>query len=179
MSRGIHTKPISGQTQTWLTPLEILRPLGTFDLDPCCPRWMPWRTAKAMLSNDLDGAANREAFTSLVACGLRREWFGRVFLNPPYSAKACMEWLTKLADHGDGVALVASRTETEWFHKAIWERADAVLFLRGRVYYCRQDGSRADGNAGHGSALVAYGNSNVEALSRSGLEGYSVRLALR
>lgn len=29
----------------WLTPPEILRALGAFDLDPCAPVVRPWETA--------------------------------------------------------------------------------------------------------------------------------------
>lgn len=31
--------------KTWLTPPHIIEALGPFDLDPCCPPTMPWRTA--------------------------------------------------------------------------------------------------------------------------------------
>ena len=70
-----------------------------------------------------------------------------------------------------GIALVAARTETEWFHAHIWERADAILFRRNRLYFHRPDGIRAAGNAGHGSAIVAYGRECANRLMRSGIEG--------
>lgn len=38
-------RPARGLTDDWLTPPDLLRHLGTFDLDPCCPMNMPWSTA--------------------------------------------------------------------------------------------------------------------------------------
>ncbi len=39
----------------WLTPPEIVRSLGTFDLDPCSPINRPGPTAKRHLTIDDDG----------------------------------------------------------------------------------------------------------------------------
>lgn len=173
----IHTKPGRGQTQTWLTPLSIIEKLGPFDLDPCCPRWMPWRTAKTMISNDSEETPNPDFMTKL-ADGLTEDWgnYGRTYTNPPYGAKECNDWLKKLADHGNGIALIASRTETQWWIKQIWERADALLFIYKRLNFCHQDGTPGEINAGHGSVLVAYGNSNVKSLDKSGIPGKLIRL---
>jgi hypothetical protein len=35
VSIGKHEKPNRGETDIWLTPLDIISPLGDFDLDPC------------------------------------------------------------------------------------------------------------------------------------------------
>lgn len=56
------------QTTTWLTPLNITDALGEFDLDPC--GYPGWPTA-----NDL---------ICLPDDGLAADWYGRVWLNPPY-----------------------------------------------------------------------------------------------
>lgn len=147
-------------SDTWLTPPEIIRALGEFDLDPCCPPVMPWQTAK-------------EHYTSL---GLCKPWFGRVWLNPPYSREA-VKWLRKMAMHGDGIALAFARTETEWFFETIWRAATAVLFLEGRIYFHHADGVRAAMNAGAPSVLAAYGNDNAAILKASGIAGQFVSLA--
>ena len=152
--RGIHTLPNNGASNDWLTPPEIIDALGSFDLDPCCPPVMPWKTAVEMLTSN----------------GLDEIWHGRVWLNPPYGSEL-KNWLAKLVDHGNGIALVPARTEVEsWFWPLIWERATAVFFFRGRLYFRKVDGSRL-GNAGHGSVLVAYGENNVEAIRQSNLVG--------
>jgi len=85
--------------------------------------------------------------------------------------------MAKLAEHGDGVALLFARTETAMFHKYVWPIADALLFLKGRLHFHRPDGTRAPGNAGGPSVLVAYGRENALALRDSGLDGAFVPLA--
>lgn len=151
-------------SDTWLTPPEITRALGVFDLDPCCPPSMPWRTARRMLTKADDGLAAK--------------WGGRVWLNPPYSRDAVV-WLRKLAAHGQGTALIFARTETEWFKETIWQApsASAVLFLYGRLHFHYADGRRAKANAGAPSVLIAYGHRDADILKRSGLSGYFVPLA--
>jgi phage N-6-adenine-methyltransferase len=148
-------------TDTWLTPPEIIKDLGPFDLDPCTPEIMPWKTAKRRYTKQDDG--------------LNQEWCGRVWLNPPYSREV-VKWLEKLAAHGNGIALVFARTETDWFFKTVWEKADALLFLKGRIHFHTADGYRAKGNAGAPSVLIAYGEYNVAALEYSTIPGRFIEL---
>lgn len=58
-------------TDEWYTPKEILDILSPFDLDPCAPMAPLWPTAQTMWNKQDDG--------------LSKDWFGRVWLNPPYS----------------------------------------------------------------------------------------------
>lgn len=92
----------------------------------------------------------------------------------PYGQQA-WRWLAKLADHDNGVALVFARTETEGFVREVWGKADAVLFLRGRLHFHHANGVRAGANSGAPSCLVAYGHNNVDALRTSGLDGSLVQ----
>jgi hypothetical protein len=62
----------------WLTPPEILRALGDFDLDPCAPVTRPWETAA-------------QHYTALDD-GLNKQWNGRVWCNPPFGREA-VKWL--------------------------------------------------------------------------------------
>ena len=98
--------------------------------------------------------------------GLAQLWAGRVWLNPPYSN--VHEWLEKFCAHGDGVALVNARPETQWF-QGMCAGAGAVLWLRGRVQFANRAGST--GHTTVGSVLVAYGERNAAALLASGLPG--------
>jgi hypothetical protein len=108
--------------------------------------------------------------------GLAYPWCGRVWLNPPHG-KTQHLWMRKLAEHGVGTALVASRTEVEkWWVPYVWQAATAVLFLTGRLHYWTPAGERADGNAGHGSALIAYGRMDAALLLLSEIEGQFVWL---
>ena len=68
-----------------------------------------------------------------------------------------------------------ARTETRNFHELIFPYADAILFLRGRLAFHRPDGSAAK-NAQAPSVLIAYGEQEIHALEKSGLDGKLVRL---
>ncbi len=162
---GGHHQPNRGLSDDWLTPPEIITALGRFDLDPCCPSVMPWRTADKMLHWPTDDGLSTPSWP----------WFGRVWMNPPYGPDAAV-WLERLAMHGDGIALILARTETRWFFSEVWEKASAVLFLKGRLHFHRPDGTRAKANAGAGSVLVAYGDQNAETLRSSGLAGRFIQL---
>lgn len=138
----------------WLTPPEILKSLGNFDLDPCSPISRPWPTATTHYTVEDDGLCS--------------PWVGRVWCNPPFGREA-VKWLRRMADHGNGVALIPARTETAMFYECVWGAADAVLFLKGRPHFHFVDGRRADFNSGAPICLVAYGKNNVSALIESRL----------
>jgi hypothetical protein len=158
---GGHHRGHRGRSDTWLTPPHVLAALGPFDLDPACPPDMPWPTAARMLTP----ADN----------GLGSPWVGRVYLNPPYGPDTAT-WLELMADHGNGIALTFARTETEMFHRFVWERAAGLLFLKGRLHFHHADGTRAKANAGGPSVLIAYGSANAGTLWRCGLAGRYVAL---
>lgn len=142
------------KSDTWLTPPEWISALGPFDLDPCCPPVMPWPTASRMLTPAQDG--------------LTAPWEGRVWLNPPFGQQAAL-WLRKMAQHGNGIALVPARTETAMFYENVWGEADSICFVKGRPHFHYPDGLRAAFNSGAPIALVAYGRDNTQALRRSKL----------
>lgn len=109
----------------WLTPPSLVKKLGVFDLDPCSPINAPFLHAK-------------NNFTT-IDDGLTREWFGRVYLNPPYG-RGMELWLEKLKNHGDGIALIFARTETKCFFEHIWNDAHGVLFVKGRIRFYHVSG---------------------------------------
>ncbi len=150
-----HTMTRVGVNDEWLTPPYIIEALGPFDLDPCSPISRPYDTAAHHYTIEDDG--------------LSQPWEGRIWLNPPYGMEAA-RWLERLAGHGDGIALIFARTETRTFLNQIWERADALLFLAGRISFHRADGSGGL-NSGAPSVLVAYGMWAVAALNSCGLAG--------
>lgn len=142
------------KSDTYLTPPEWIEKLGPFDLDPCCPPDMPWKTARTMLTKAEDG--------------LEATWRGRVWLNPPFGQQAA-QWLRKLRLHGNGIALIPARTETAMFYANVWGHADAVCFVKGRPHFHYSDGSRAPFNSGAPICLIAYGRTNGGALYQSRL----------
>lgn len=154
----MHERNGQGETNDWLTPRYVIDALGPFDLDPCATMNPPWPTAATMWNFTNDGTS--------------RQWFGRVWLNPPYGPHAA-RWCSRLADHGDGIALIFARTETRWF-QAIAERSTAILFPAGRIRFCWPDG-RVAANATAPNAFIAYGESNADRLRNCGFNGFMVR----
>lgn len=160
MSMSGHQSP-KAKIVSWLTPPAWIKSLGPFDTDPCCPPAMPWPTATTMYSEKDDG--------------LKQPWLGRVWLNPPFAAKEWPKWVERLADHGNGIALIPARTETREFVRLVWGRADAVCFVRGRPHFHRACGTRAPFNSGAPIVLIAYDGApglretNSHRLVRAGL----------
>lgn len=148
----------------WLTPRWILDRLGTFDLDPCAaPNPELWPTARRHLSPPVDG--------------LVEPWAGRVWLNPPYGREAAA-WITRLAEHGHGTALLFARTDTTWFASNVLDHPNTsgLFFVRGRVNFVRPTDFTAPDNGGAPSVLVAYGPADAAQLARCGLRGSYVPL---
>lgn len=147
-------------TVEWLTPPELVKMLGEFDLDPCTPINPPFIHAK--VNYDINDN------------GLVKDWFGRVYMNPPYG-KGMELWIEKLKLHGNGITLIFARTETKCFFKHIWYDAEAVLFVKGRIKFFNVDGKQK-GTPGAPSIFVAYGKENADILEKSDIEGRFIRL---
>jgi hypothetical protein len=152
-------------THDWLTPPEIIRALGPFDLDPCASQHQPWRTAAKQYTIDDNG--------------LNQKWEGRVYCNPPYGPHAAA-FLERCAAHGNAIALIFARTDTQAFQKHIFPKAHALLFIEGRLLFRLPGGGNtgAGGRAGAPSVLVAYGANNVLTLQYCGIKGALVRLRI-
>jgi hypothetical protein len=153
MTLGSHQRSV-GKSQVHVTPKWIIDRLGPFDLDPCAAHPRPWDCAGI----------------SYVANGLDKPWTGRVWLNPPFDRYEVGKWIRRLAEHGNGTALLHARTEAAWF-EPIWESATAILFMADRIKFCRPDGSEQPANSGAPPILVAFGDLNHEHLCYSGIPG--------
>jgi hypothetical protein len=133
-----HERPNKGDTDEWWTPLEIVRALGEFDLDPCGNK--THHTAKKILD--------------ITDNGMLHEWSGLVWLNPPYSDVG--RWMERLSTHNYGTALIFARTETKWFQKIIGN-AESLFFPNTRLKFLKNGGA-PKGNAGASSVFISYGH---------------------
>jgi len=112
----------------------------------------------------------------LLAIGFARlPWRGRVWMNPPYTPQIHL-WTRKMAEHCNGIALLFSRTHRRWFREDVWLRAEAVLFVEGRVTFLYPSWKTATLSGKHGCMLVAYGHDNAEKLFRAGIRGIWIDL---
>lgn len=134
------------------TPREFHRPVaqavGGFDLDPASGAEQH-PTAETRWTKDDDG--------------LSRQWFGTVWLNPPFTKKD--RWIRKarsaLADDDVDtiVVLLPVDTSAGWFHEHVAPAAEAVCFVEGRLSF---DG--VDGAPNFGVMLVVMGECPRELL---------------
>lgn len=76
----------------WLTPPEIIKSLGEFDLDPCSPINRPRPTARHHLTIEDNG--------------LIKPWHGRVWCNPPYERRTIAKWIGRCVEHRNVTFLV-------------------------------------------------------------------------
>ena len=147
-------------TDEWYTPQELIHCLGEFDLDPATPENRLWNTAKVHYSKTTNG--------------LDKEWFGRVWLNPPYSRPFIELFIRRMAEHNNGIALLFNRCDSKMFQEIIFPKADSIMFLKKRIKFYRPDGTQGR-SPGCGSLLISFGKHNTKILERSGLAGIIVK----
>lgn len=163
---GSHQSSKSG-TNDWFTPPAIIEALGgadSFDLDPCSADVRPFETARAYYTAQDNG--------------LLLPWFGRVYLNPPYSNPLLARFMARMAAHACGIALIFARTETKAFHRYVWGAATGILFLRGRLNFHLPSGERAKRNGGAPSVLISYGDEDRDILAAAPIDGQFMPLRL-
>lgn len=139
-------KPDWWTSDEWSTPQDyfdqVNQRLGPFELDPCCRP----ETAKAP-----------RYFTKAVD-GLTQPWYGRVWVNPPYSNPRA--WCEKAAmEVAEGhatrvVMLLPASVDTGWFHDWVLPYAD-FEFIRGRLRFIGWEGKPV-GPPKSGNILAIY-----------------------
>ncbi len=149
-----------GKTE-WLTPPNLLKKLGDFDLDPCAPINRPWDIAKKHYTEESNG--------------LIKPWFGRVFCNPPYDARNLKAFINKCIQHKNAIALVFARVDTVYFQDVIFQKAHSILFIKGRLKFYNIDGTEG-GTAGAPSCLISFNEENTVVLKNCGIEGKLILL---
>ena len=135
----------SSKYMTWETPQELFNELDLefgFTLDPCCVE----ETAKCI------------KYYTPKDDGLKQDWSNEIaFVNPPYG-REISKWVEKsYLEHKKGakvVMLIPARTDTTWFHKWIYGKAE-IRFLKGRIRFLQNKITRDA--APFPSMLVIYG----------------------
>jgi hypothetical protein len=150
-------------SDTYLTDPALVRALGPFAVDPCCPPSMPWRTARRMLHH---GQVN----------GLTAPWGrGRAWLNPPY--RGMLPWAQRFAAHGSGVALLNGRAMETRASQLLLGRCAGAFFPAGRLCWYREDGTLKTIKSGEpmrwiGSLLVGMTPTDADLLRRLPERGF-------
>lgn len=116
----------SGKTDQWETPKDFFDDLDAlfhFTLDACA----------------LPENAKCEKYFTPEMDGLKQEWEGVVWCNPPYG-REIGRWVEKgylSAQNGCTVVmLLPARTDTKWFHNYCYmNRFATVRFVKGRLKF--------------------------------------------
>jgi hypothetical protein len=135
------------ETDERYTPKWIFDTLNLeFDLDPCSP------------VGGIKDAPIKYYYTA-EDDGLSKEWFGNVWVNPPFSNPR--QFMEKLVEHGNGIGLVRI-SQSQWA-KDLWNLCDGVILNDKRLKFDRPDGSSVGIPAV--TFMFAFGKANAEALS--------------
>lgn len=145
----------------WYTPAWVFEELGLeFDLDPASP-------------HDHETHVPASAKYTIFDDGLSKPWTGRVWLNPPYGRTTGF-WMSRMASHNNGIALVFSRTDAAWFQESM-RRCTLVLFVAGRIKFVPgHENKHKVGGAGAGTAMFAFGHECALALTNLADKGVLV-----
>jgi hypothetical protein len=145
----------TGQSDEWYTPKYVFDALGCrFDLDVAAP----FDQTHVPCDN------------SIWADSLNREWWGFIWMNPPFGGRNSLEpWLDKFFEHGNGIALTPDRTSAPWWQKA-FRRSDALLHVARKIRFIRPDGSEGK-SPSNGTTLFAAGEKARLALLEADLAG--------
>lgn len=89
--------------------------------------------------------------------GLRKDWHGYVWCNPPYSRGNIAKWVDKVIEQRRNIErcwmLLPAKTDTKWFAKIAED--SQILLLTGRIKF-EVDGKPTTGSGMFPSMLVQY-----------------------
>lgn len=154
-SRPIEVIAFSHESVEYYTPPEYIEAarnvMGAIDLDPAsCDEAQRWIKANKHYTIEDDG--------------LKQEWAGRIWLNPPYSktgARSNQEiWATRLiAEYKAGrvteaILLIKAALGYNWF-ETLWYDWP-ICFARKRISFIKADGSD-DGQSKQGTIFLYLG----------------------
>lgn len=151
-----HVAQNSGNNE-WHTPSEYIEAarqvMGSIDLDP----------ASSEVANEVVQAGSIYTESDN---GLTKDWFGNVWMNPPYAqpliTEFCEKIVSEVANIEQAIVLVNNATETRWF-QGLASSVSAICFPKGRIRYWRP----SDDSAAplQGQAFLYIGE-NAEAFSK-------------
>ncbi len=145
----------SSKVQTWETPIEFFNKVNEefkFDIDVCA----------------VDETAKCSNYYTPEVDGLKQEWKGVCWMNPPYG-RQIGKWIEKAYNESvkgaTVVCLIPARTDTKYWHEFIFPYASEIRFIKGRLKF-----GNSDNSAPFPSALVIFSNKikelNVTVMSK-------------
>jgi len=158
MSQEVH---FMSERQDWGTPAEFLKWLKE------TKQWEPTLDAAADEKN-----AKAIHFFTEADDSLTKDWFGDVWLNPPFGTEL-PKFMAKCAEQIKNplvksiYVLIPARTDTKWFHEIVMPNAYLIYLIKGRFNF-RVDNAVEGANAPFPSMLVVYRRNQIVS-QRSGI----------
>ena len=131
-----HVSNNSGENE-WYTPAVFIAAaravMGAIDLDP----------ASCLLANK---TVRAEQYFDIKSNGLNHQWFGRIWMNPPYAQPLIQQFCQKIIEEfyakrvKQACVLVNNATETMW-GQALLMASTAVCFPHTRIKFTDKEGS--------------------------------------
>lgn len=133
----------SSKNQEWETPQDLFNELNdifNFELDVCA----------------LDKNAKCDKYFTPEIDGLKQDWKGTCWMNPPYGREQ-IKWIEKacnesLLNKSKIVCLIPARPDTKVWQDIIFPNAKAICFIKGRLKF----GNSKD-SAPFPSAIIIFG----------------------
>lgn len=150
-SGNTHVSNNSGENE-WYTPERFIEAarltMGQIDLDPASSERAN-KTVKAGVIYTIEDD------------GLNQEWFGNVWMNPPYAqplmSKFSEKLISELPELCTAIVLVNNATETKWF-QSMAKKANAICFPETRIKFIDKEGKES-GAPLQGQTFLYFGSS--------------------
>ena len=146
-----HVSHNSGENE-WYTPSQYIeaaeKTMGSIDLDP----------ASTEIANRVVGA---KTFFTEEDDGLKKEWTGNIWLNPPYAQPLIKYFSEKVCEtvekdkFSNMIILVNNATETTWFQDMSM-LASAICFTNKRIKFLDPEGN--PGAPLQGQTILYFGS---------------------
>ncbi len=137
-------------TDDYYTPLWLFDRMEVrFDLDVASPPGgVPWLPT--------------DHFYTMKDDGLSSPWFGRVWMNPPFSKPS--PWVRKFIEHGNGICLLPTG-KSGWYDE-LWESSAGIVSLPANFKFARDNVTAT--SIFIRVFLAAFGDECIEAIGRIG-----------
>lgn len=165
----LYPRAVNSGNNEWYTPGEYIEAardvLKEIDLDPASSE-AAQKTVKAA------------KFFTPEDDGLTQDWFGKVWLNPPYAQPLITNFIEKLVGEWQearisaAILLTHNYTDTKFFHHAA-SACTAICFTRGRITFADTKGNRCSPT--QGQAFFYFGADAEGFAARFGEIGFVVR----
>lgn len=154
ISGKAHVSYGTGENE-WYTPKEYIelavKVMGHIDLDPASTK-------------EVNVIIKAGKYYDKESDGLKQDWFGNIWVNPPYAQPLVDKFATKLVEEykrkhvNQAIVLVNNATETKWF-QGICSVASAICFPLGRVKFWSPNNEISAPL--QGQAVIYIGDNNV------------------